>query len=130
MKTLNSNLAPEAIGPYSQATVHGDFIFVSGQLPISNGVLQTEISQATKACLENIKAILNEAKLNLSDVVKTTVYLSDMENFTAMNEVYAQYFSAPYPARACIEVSKLPKNAIVEIECIAKNDLKSLTFVF
>ena len=114
--------APAAIGPYSQAICAGNTIYVSGQLPIdpSTGVFVGEdIAAQTRQSLTNLKNILNEAGADLCDVVKTTVYLANITDFAAMNEVYATFFSAPYPARAAFEVACLPKNALVEIECIA-----------
>ena len=114
--------APAAIGPYSQAICAGNTIYVSGQLPIdpATGVFVGEdIAAQTRQSLTNLKNILNEAGADLCDVVKTTVYLANITDFAAMNEVYATFFSAPYPARAAFEVACLPKNALVEIECIA-----------
>ena len=114
--------APAAIGPYSQAIVAGNTVYVSGQLPIdpATGVFAGEdIAAQTRQSLTNLKSILNEAGADLCDVVKTTVYLANIADFAAMNEVYATFFCAPYPARAAFEVACLPKNALVEIECIA-----------
>lgn len=114
--------APAAIGPYSQAICTGTMLFVSGQLPIDphTGAFPTEeITGQTRQSLENIRAILEAAGFTFSDIVKTTVFLADISDFAAMNDVYAAYFSAPYPARAAFEVGKLPKNARVEIEVIA-----------
>ena len=118
---INTTKAPGAIGPYSQATGIGRLVFVSGQLPIdmSTGELATEIKAATKASLDNVKAILEEAGTTMSEVLKTTVLLKDINDFAAMNEVYAQYFTKDCPARACFQVAKLPKDALVEIEVIA-----------
>ena len=120
---VNTKSAPAAIGPYSQAILGGDTLYVSGQLPIDpeTGAFPSEdVKEQTAASLNNLKAILEEAKMSLSDVVKTTVYLADMDDFAAMNEVYAAYFAAPFPARAAFQVGKLPKNAKVEIEAIAR----------
>lgn len=120
---LKSPNAPAAIGPYSQAVMDGDFVFVSGQLPIDceTGEFPSEdIAEQTKQSLENIKAILEKAGYDMNRVLKTTVYLQDMDDFTAMNEVYEKYFSAPYPARAAFQVGKLPKGAKVEIEAVAR----------
>ena len=120
---LNSATAPAAIGPYSQAiSGTGSITFVSGQLPIdpATGAFAGDTIQVqTKQSLENIKAILEAGGLSLSDVVKTTVLLSDIANFGPMNEVYAQYFTADCPARAAFQVAALPKNALVEIEAVA-----------
>ena len=123
MKTeLKSQNAPGAIGPYSQAVKAGNFIYVSGQLPIDpkNGEMPADIKEQTKQCLENIKNILAEAGATLDNVVKSTVYLADMSLFVPMNEVYAEYFKGGiYPARAAFAVKELPKKAQVEIEVVA-----------
>lgn len=120
-KELNSKVAPGAIGPYSQAVQVGNLIFVSGQLPINaaTGEMPADIKAQTAQSIENIKAILAEAGAGLDNVVKTTVLLADMSLFGAMNEVYAEYFKAVYPARAAFAVKELPKKALVEIEAIA-----------
>lgn len=121
MKAIKTNYAPGAIGPYSQAIEAGGLVFVSGQLPIvpETGEFAGDISENTHQCLKNIRAILKQADLDMSNVVKTTVLLKDMNDFVAMNEVYAQYFAEPYPARAAFEVAKLPKGSNIEIEAIA-----------
>lgn len=119
---INAKQAPAAIGPYSQAIRTGNMLFVSGQLPINplTGAFPSEdIEEQTRQSLENIRAILTESGFDFSDIVKTTVLLADISDFQAMNEVYATFFSAPYPARAAFEVGNLPKNAKVEIEVIA-----------
>lgn len=120
-KELNSKAAPGAIGPYSQAVQTGNLIFVSGQLPINSetGEMPADIKAQTAQSIENIKAILAEAGATLDNVVKTTVLLADMSLFGAMNEVYAEYFQAVYPARAAFAVKELPKKALVEIEAVA-----------
>lgn len=122
-KVVNSPLVPAAIGPYSQAIVTGNMIFVSGQLPIdkeTGNVVEGCVKCQTKKCIENAKAILEEAGFSLSDVVKTTVYLADIADFGKMNEVYGNYFTEPYPARAAFQVAALPKaDAKVEIELVA-----------
>ena len=118
-KAIISTEAPAAIGPYSQAIESEGLIFVSGQLPVKDGVMPEDIVEQTKASLGNVKAILEAAGSDLSKVVKTTVLLQDMGDFAKMNEVYASFFTEPYPARACYEVAKLPKDAKVEIEAIA-----------
>lgn len=121
-KEVNSNCAPSAIGPYSQAIDNGNCVFVSGQLPIDpkTGAFAGEDIQAqTKQSLNNIKAILNEVGLDMNNVVKTTVLLKNISDFAAMNEVYGEFFEAPYPARAAYEVAALPKGALIEIEAIA-----------
>ena len=122
IKKVESPLAPAAIGPYSQAIAGGDVVFVSGQLPIDpkTGAFAGEDIQAqTRQSLENIKAILESEGLTMANVCKTTVLLADIGEFAAMNEVYAEFFTAPYPARAAFQVAALPKGAKVEIEAIA-----------
>ena len=117
-----SNNAPAAIGPYSQAICTGDTIYVSGQLgldPESGSFAADEIKVQTRQSLQNIEAILREAGFEMRDVVKTTVLLKDMGEFTAMNEVYAEFFAEPYPARAAFQVAALPKGGRVEIEAVA-----------
>ena len=123
MKTaITSENAPKAIGPYSQAIQTGNLLFLSGMLPINPATgefASDEISGQTDQIFKNIKALLNDAGSGLDKVVKTTVFLSDMSHFAAMNEVYSGYFSQPYPARSAFAVKSLPKNALVEIEVIA-----------
>ena len=119
IKTEN---APSAIGPYSQAIEANGTVYVSGQIPIvpANGeFISNDIKEQTRQSLTNIGEILKAAGLDFSNVVKTTVLLSDIANFTAMNEVYGEFFPAPYPARAAFEAAALPKGALVEIEVIA-----------
>lgn len=121
-KAIKTSKAPGAVGPYSQGIRAGDLIFVSGQLPANaEGVLIIDdIATATRHSLENVNAVLSAAGAQMSDVVKATVFLTDMGNFSAMNKVYGEFFSDPFPARACIEVAALPKGAKVEIEVIAR----------
>lgn len=122
---LNSKKAPGAIGPYSQGVKAGGFIYVSGQLPIDvkTGEMPREIKEQTRQSLENVKAILEEAGATMEDVLKSTVYLADMELFVPMNEVYGEFFSeGNYPARAAFAVKELPKKALVEIEVVAYKD--------
>ena len=123
MKPISTQQAPAAIGPYSQAIDSGaGLVFLSGQLPIdpSTGAFpEGGIREQTRQSLLNAKAILEAAGLGLSRVVKTTVFLADMGDFGAMNEVYAKFFKAPFPARSAVAVKTLPKGALVEIECIA-----------
>lgn len=113
--------APAAIGPYSAAVQTVDTVYVSGQLPADplTGAFPADIAGQTRQSLENVKAILAAAGLTMADVVKTTVYLNDIADFAAMNEVYATFFEAPYPARAAFQVAALPKGALVEIEAVA-----------
>lgn len=123
MKAIKTDKAPAAIGPYSQAIDPGcGLVFVSGQLPIdpSTGAFpEGGVKEQTRQSLLNASAILQAAGLGLSDVVKTTVFLADMGDFAAMNEVYASFFTEPFPARSAVAVKTLPKGALVEVECIA-----------
>jgi len=121
-QNINTPLSPAAIGPYSQAILAGNTLYVSGQLPIdaATGAFPGEdIRLQTRQSLTNIGYILRAAGMDFSDVVKTTVFLRDIGDFAAMNEVYAEFFSAPFPARAAVQVAALPKNGMVEIECVA-----------
>ena len=122
MKAISTEKAPAAIRPYSQAIESNGMVFVSGQLPIDpeTGVFaSSDIMGQTRQSLTNMRNILESEGLYLSNVVKTTVFLSDMNNFAAMNEVYSSFFSSPFPARSAVAVKTLPKDALVEIECIA-----------
>ena len=123
MNAIQTSQAPAAIGPYSQAIDSGaGLVFVSGQLPIdpaTGAFPEGGVQEQTRQSLTNAKAILEAAGLGLKNVVKTTVFLADMGDFAAMNEIYAQFFSAPYPTRSAVAVKTLPKGALVEIECIA-----------
>ena len=123
MKAISTNEAPAAIGPYSQAVDSGaGLVFVSGQLPIdpdTGKFPEGGVAEQARQSLLNAEAILNAAGLELADVVKTTVFLADMGDFAAMNEVYASFFTEPFPARSAVAVKTLPKGALVEIECIA-----------
>ena len=124
MKQIITPNAPAAIGPYSQAIEHGGFIFVSGQLPIdpaTGSFPEGGVEAQTRQSLSNLKAILEEAGSGLDRVVKITVFLADMGDFGAMNGVYSEFFSVPYPARCAFAVKALPKGALVEIDCIATN---------
>ena len=121
-KIISTKNAPKAIGPYSQGIVTKNMIFVSGQIainPTDNEMVKGGIEEETKRVIENIKAILNASGADLSNVVKTTVYLTDLNDFGKMNEIYARYFKENPPARATVEVKSLPKGAKVEIEAIA-----------
>ena len=121
-KAIASNAAPAAIGPYSQAIQAGQTVYVSGQLPIdpaTGAFAGPDIASQTRQSLTNIKAVLAEAGMTMADVVKTTVLLADIGDFGAMNEVYAEFFAEPYPARAAFQVAALPNSAKVEIECVA-----------
>lgn len=124
MKQINTANAPAAIGPYSQALDLGNLVFVSGQLPVNpaTGEMPATIEEQANQSLTNLKNILTEAGLTMADVVKTVIFLADINDFAAVNAVYAQYFAQPYPARSCVQVAAIPKGAKVEIECIAKRD--------
>lgn len=119
---ISTSKAPAALGPYSQSVKVGELLYTSGQLPINattGEFINNDIKKATAQSLENVKAILEEAGTSLDKVVKTLVFLKDMNNFADMNEVYSQYFNENPPARSCVQVAKLPKDALVEIEVIA-----------
>lgn len=120
-KVICSEKAPGAIGPYSQAIEANGMIFVSGQLPIdaATGVMPEGVEAQARQSLENVKHILEAAGLTMADIVKTTVFLQDMSLFAGMNVVYATYFEGAFPARSAVSVKALPKDALVEIECIA-----------
>ena len=123
MKIINSNEAPEAIGPYSQAIRTGNLLYCSGQTPLDIATMKIEtndIESQTLQVINNLKAVLLDAGLSLSNVVKTNVFLSDMENFQQMNVVYAECFGTHRPARSTVAVKGLPLNALVEVECIAE----------
>ena len=117
---LHSEDAPAAVGPYSQGISAGRLVFTSGQLPMTNGVLiRDDVTKAARASLENVTAILEAGHATLSDVVKVTIFLKDMNDFAAVNAVYGEFFPQPFPARSCIEVASLPLDAILEIEAVA-----------
>ncbi len=122
MKAIHTDNAPAAIGPYSQAIEVNGFVFASGQIPIdpkTGNFVEGGIKEQTRQAIENAGNILKAAGTDLSHVVKTTVYLDNMDDFSAMNEVYAQYFTQPFPARSAVAVEKLPKGALVEVEVLA-----------
>ncbi|CDB88114.1 endoribonuclease L-PSP [Firmicutes bacterium CAG:170] len=123
MNVICTKNAPAAVGPYSQAIDCGDLVFLSGQIPlvpetglVAKGGLEAQAHQM----FANIQAVLAEAGMSLSNVVKTTVFMTDLSQFAAFNAIYAEYFKAPYPARSCVEVSALPKGVLVECELIAR----------
>ena len=121
-RIIQTELAPAAIGPYSQAIIIGDFLYTSGQIaldPKSGKFLSGEIKEETEQTLRNISAILQADGLELENVIKTTVYLSDLNDFVQMNQIYEKYFSKNKPARACVQVAALPKGAKIEIDAIA-----------
>lgn len=122
MKALHTDKAPAAIGPYSQAIEVNGMVFASGQIPLdptTGNVVEGGIKEQTHQALTNAKAIMEAAGLSLANVVKTTVFMADMSDFAAMNEVYATFFTEPYPARSAVAVKALPKGVLVEVECIA-----------
>ena len=121
-KVISTGKAPSAIGPYSQAIQVGNFVYTSGQIPIdpaTGAFVEGGVKEQTCRSLLNVKAILEEAGLTMGDVVKTTVFMADMNDFADMNSVYAEFFSKPYPARSAVAVKTLPKGALVEIEVVA-----------
>ncbi len=120
-EVISTELAPAAIGPYSQAIKVGNMLFCSGQIPVNpaNGEIPGGIKAQTEQALANVSALLNAAGASVDNVVKTTVFLSDIANFAPMNEVYATFFNAPYPARSAVAVRDLPKGVLVEVEVIA-----------
>ena len=122
---ISTENAPGAIGPYSQAVKTGNMVFLSGQIPIdpqTGEFVSNDVAEQTEQVLKNLSAVLEAAGTSLNNVVKTTVFLADMNDFTAMNEVYARYFSENKPARATVQAARLPRDARVEIECIAISD--------
>ena len=123
MKAIATDKAPAAVGPYSQAIDCGDTVYLSGQIPLdpATGVIvEGGIETQARRMFDNIGAVLEKAGLNYKNVVKTTVFLTDIGDFAALNKIYGEFFSEPYPARSCVEVSNLPKGAKVECECIAR----------
>ena len=121
-KVISTGKAPSAIGPYSQAIQVGNLVYTSGQIPIdpaTGAFVEGGIKEQTRRSLLNVKAVLEEAGLTMGNVVKTTVFMADMNDFADMNSVYAEFFSEPYPARSAVAVKTLPKGALVEIEVVA-----------
>ena len=121
MKTVSTNKAPAAIGPYSQAQIVGDLVFCSGQIPVipETGALAQGLEAQANQVFKNIAALLTAAGSDISKVVKTTVFIKNMDDFAAINAIYAQYFTEPFPARSCVEVARLPKDVLLECEVIA-----------
>ena len=119
-EVISSENAPKAIGPYSSALKVGDMLFVSGQIPVNpaTGEMPEAITAQAEQSLKNLKALVESAGYTLADVVKTTVFLADIADFAAINEVYASFFATPYPTRSCVAVKDLPKGARIEIKCI------------
>lgn len=120
-KEINTTQAPAAIGPYSQGIRFGHLVFSSGQIPIdpSTGEVVEGVEAQTRQACENLQAVLKASGATLEDVLKTTVFIKDMNDFGKVNEIYGEYFSKPFPARSCVEVARLPKDVLVEIEAIA-----------
>ena len=121
-QVINTSAAPAAIGPYSQAIQVSNLVYTSGQIPIdpaTGAFVEGGIKEQTRQSLSNVQAVLREAGLSMSNVIKTTVFMADMADFAAMNEVYAEFFAGPYPARSAVAVKTLPKGALVEIEVVA-----------
>lgn len=120
IKAVSTVNAPAAIGPYSQAIAAGDFVYLSGQLGVdpATGNLENGVEAQAERAISNMKAILAEAGLDISRVIKTTVFLKNMGDFAAVNAIYAKHFQQPYPARSCVQVAELPKAGLVEIEAV------------
>ncbi len=122
MKEIKTNNAPSAVGPYSQAVVTGNMVFTSGQIPVnpSTGEIPDGIDAQANQVFTNLKNLLEASGTSIEKVVKTTVFIQNMKDFMAVNAVYDKYFKEPYPARSCVEVSKLPKDVLIEVEAIAE----------
>ena len=122
-KVIHTNQAPQAIGPYSQAVLcSGQILFISGQIPVVPStweIVSDEVAAQIKQCMENVKAILAEAGATFDNVVKTSIFIKNMNDFSVINEIYGSYFKSEPPARACVEVARLPKDVLVEVEAIA-----------
>ena len=121
-RAIKSDEAPSPIGPYSQAVLAGNTLYVSGQIaidPTSGDLVLGDISMEARKVMENLQAVLNEAQMDFSNVVKATIFLKDMDDFNKVNEVYGTFFQKPYPARECVQVARLPKDVNVEISVIA-----------
>ena len=122
MKEIKTNTAPAAIGPYSQAVVPGNMVFASGQIPVNpaTGEIPEGVEAQAKQAFTNVKNLLEAAGTSIENVVKTSVFIQNMDDFAKINEIYAGYFTEPFPARSCVEVSKLPKGVLLEVEAIAE----------
>ncbi|MDF2892090.1 MAG: putative endoribonuclease [Clostridia bacterium] len=123
MENIKTNNAPAAIGPYSQGVAIENLVFVSGQLPIdpaTGSFVNGDVKDLTRQCIRNVSAILEAAGTGLNNVIKTTIFVADLSNFTAINEAYAEFFGESVPARSCVQVAAIPKGAAIEIEAIAK----------
>lgn len=121
LEIVKTDKAPIAIGPYSQAIIAGDFVFTSGQMPINpqNGEIEVDIVAQTRQSLDNVQNVLVASACSLADVVKTTVFIKNMNDFPVINQIYSECFSEPFPARSCVEVARLPKDVLIEIEAVA-----------
>jgi len=125
-KIVSTDAAPKAVGPYSQAVWAGDLLFCAGQIPLdpaTGQVVPGGVVEQTVRVLENLRAVLVSQGLDLANIVKTTVFVADLNHFTALNEVYARYFTGDFPARSTVQVARLPKDVLVEIEAVAIRDL-------
>ncbi len=122
MKEIKTNKAPQAIGPYSQAVVVNNMVFTSGQIPVNpqTGEIPEEIEAQAKQVFENLKNLLKDAGSGIDKAIKTTVFIKNMDDFATVNKIYGEYFTEPYPARSCVEVSRLPKGVLIEVEVIAE----------
>lgn len=122
MKTVSTDKAPAAIGPYSQAQIVGDLVYTSGQIPVdpATGLIAEGVEAQAEQVFKNIANLLESAGSSISKVVKTTVFIKNMDDFAAINAVYGKYFTQPYPARSCVEVARLPKDVLIECEAIAE----------
>ena len=121
MKAINTDSAPAAVGPYSQAVIAGEFVFASGQIPLdpkTGEIVAGGIFPQAIQVLENLKSVIEAAGAQMSQVVKVTIYITDMAQFSTVNDIYARYFAKPFPARACVEVSGLPKGVEVEMDAV------------
>lgn len=126
IKPVNPEHAPKALGPYTPAVKLGDFVYLSGQIPLdpeSGEVVGTTIEEQTHQVMKNIKTVLNDMGLDFRHIMKTTIFVADLNDFNKLNEVYGSYLEEPYPARSCVEVARLPKDVKVEIECIVIDTL-------
>lgn len=122
MKVIATKNAPQALGPYSQGIVMGNVLFTSGQVGIdpATGAVAADIENQARQVLKNVKAVLEAGGASMEDVVKTTVFVKNMDDFAKVNEIYAEFFTEPYPARSCVEVARLPKDMLVEMEAVAE----------
>lgn len=123
IKPINTDNAPAAIGPYSQAVIAGGMLYASGQIPLvpaTGEIAGEDMATQTKQVLDNLQAVVEAAEGTMADVVKVTIYITDMTQFGVVNEIYGTYFSAPFPARACVQVSELPKGVDVEMDAIVQ----------